>query len=119
MDSSGTYYGLYQFSVGTWDSLGGTGLPSNASAATQTSLAELLVQLGLDFKDPNGGNGVGGNPAFALLGHSSALTARKVTTLTPTAFVFTPPPDDGSTPVGMSTAITSRPAMLISFTQVL
>jgi resuscitation-promoting factor RpfB len=42
VDSSGTYYGLYQFSVATWDSLGGTGLPSQASAAEQTSLAELL-----------------------------------------------------------------------------
>jgi resuscitation-promoting factor RpfB len=44
VDSSGTYYGLYQFSVGTWDSLGGTGLPSQASPAEQTSLAELLYE---------------------------------------------------------------------------
>ena len=44
VDSSGTYYGLYQFSVSTWDSLGGTGLPSQASAAEQTSLAELLYE---------------------------------------------------------------------------
>ena len=44
VDSSGTYYGLYQFSVATWDSLGGTGLPSQASAAEQTSLAELLYE---------------------------------------------------------------------------
>lgn len=44
VDSSGTYYGLYQFSVATWDSLGGTGLPSQASAAEQTSLAEILYQ---------------------------------------------------------------------------
>ncbi|HEX9102910.1 MAG TPA: hypothetical protein VF997_11940, partial [Polyangia bacterium] len=64
------------------------------------SLADLLAQLGLDFKDPNGGNGQGGNPGFAILGHSSALTARKVSTLTPTAFVFTPPPADGSKPSG-------------------
>ena len=63
---------------------------------TPKSLADLQKQLGLDFKDINGGNGVGGNPAFALLGHSSALTARKVSTVMPTAFVFTPPPADGS-----------------------
>ncbi|HEV2343322.1 MAG TPA: ubiquitin-like domain-containing protein [Actinocrinis sp.] len=44
VDASGTYYGLYQFSVSTWDSLGGSGLPSQASAAEQTSLAELLYQ---------------------------------------------------------------------------
>ena len=35
-----------------------------------------------------------------MLGHSSALTARKVSTLTPTAFIFTPPPTDGSKPSG-------------------
>lgn len=56
-----------------------------------SGLAELLTQLGLGFVDPNGGNGVGGNPAFAILGHSSALTARKVSTTAPTAFIFTPP----------------------------
>jgi hypothetical protein len=55
--------------------------------------------LNLDFKDPAGGNGVGGNPAFALLGHSSALTARKVSTITPTAFVFTPLDANGTLPV--------------------
>jgi uncharacterized protein YabE (DUF348 family) len=44
VDSSGTYYGLYQFSVGTWDSLGGTGLPNAASPAEQTDLAELLYE---------------------------------------------------------------------------
>jgi hypothetical protein len=63
-------------------------------------LADLLTQLGIGFKDPHGGNSTGGNPAFAILGHSSALTARKVTTIAPTAFVFTPPPADGSSPIG-------------------
>ena len=36
------YYGLYQFSLSTWRSLGGTGLPSEASAAEQTALAQAL-----------------------------------------------------------------------------
>lgn len=44
VDPSGTYYGLYQFSVSTWDSLGGSGLPSNASASEQTTRAELLYE---------------------------------------------------------------------------
>jgi len=66
---------------------------------TPRSLKELLVLLGLDFKDPAGGNGVGGNPGFAILGHSSALTARKVSSITPTAFVFTPLLPDGKPPV--------------------
>jgi hypothetical protein len=67
---------------------------------TPHGLADLVKQLGLDFKDPAGENGAGGNPGFALLGHSSALTARKVSSITPTAFVFTPPPADGSKPSG-------------------
>ena len=35
-----------------------------------TSLAEFMQVLDLDFKDPTAGNGLAGNPAFALLGHS-------------------------------------------------
>jgi hypothetical protein len=66
---------------------------------TPQGLSDLMVQLGIDFKDPNGENGAGGNPAFAILAHSSALTARKISTITPTVFVFTPPNADG-TPVG-------------------
>lgn len=38
------YYGLYQFNTGTWRSVGGSGLPSNASAAEQTYRAKLLYQ---------------------------------------------------------------------------
>src|SRR4051812_42755806 len=37
-----------------------------------TGLADLMTLLGLSFTNPSGGNGVGGNPAFAILGHSSA-----------------------------------------------
>jgi hypothetical protein len=65
---------------------------------TPTGLNDLLKLLGLEFNDPNGGNGVGGNPGFAILAHSSALTARKVSSIAPTAFMFTPPPADGSVP---------------------
>lgn len=36
------YYGLYQFSIGTWRSVGGKGKPSNASSAEQTRRAQLL-----------------------------------------------------------------------------
>jgi hypothetical protein len=66
---------------------------------TPHSLQDLLTQLGLNFVDPTGGNGVGGNPGFAILGHSSALTAREVSTITPTSFIFTPPNADGTLPV--------------------
>lgn len=58
------------------------------------SVEDLQAALGLAFRDhsdqaQNGGNG---NPAFALLGHSSSLVAREVSAINPRAFVFTPPP---------------------------
>jgi len=42
VSASGSYYGLYQFSVGTWKAVGGTGLPSQASADEQTARAQAL-----------------------------------------------------------------------------
>ena len=38
------YYGLYQFNTGTWRSVGGSGLPSRASASEQTYRAKLLYK---------------------------------------------------------------------------
>ena len=38
------YYGLYQFDIGTWRSVGGSGLPTRASAGEQTYRAKLLYQ---------------------------------------------------------------------------
>ncbi len=38
------YYGLYQFDTGTWRSVGGSGLPTSASAAEQTYRAKRLYQ---------------------------------------------------------------------------
>ena len=38
----GLYYGLYQFSPSTWASVGGSGLPSNATPDEQTYRAKLL-----------------------------------------------------------------------------
>ena len=42
VDSSGTYYGKYQFDIGTWASVGGSGNPAAASAAEQDYRASLL-----------------------------------------------------------------------------
>jgi uncharacterized protein YabE (DUF348 family) len=39
---NGLYYGLYQFSLPTWQAMGGAGLPSEASAAEQTQRAQAL-----------------------------------------------------------------------------
>lgn len=40
--SMGRYFGLYQFDVQTWASVGGTGNPADASPAEQTHRASLL-----------------------------------------------------------------------------
>ncbi len=42
VSSNGLYYGLYQFSLGTWRAMGGSGLPTQASAAEQTARAKAL-----------------------------------------------------------------------------
>lgn len=42
VDPSGTYGGLYQFDIPTWQSLGGRGRPQDASAAEQTYRAKKL-----------------------------------------------------------------------------
>jgi resuscitation-promoting factor RpfB len=41
---AGPYYGLYQFSASTWRSVGGSGLPYDASPAEQTYRAQVLYK---------------------------------------------------------------------------
>ncbi|HEY8075383.1 MAG TPA: hypothetical protein VIF62_14765 [Labilithrix sp.] len=59
-----------------------------------TSIVELQEALGLAFQDRSdkGQNGTNGNPAFAILAHSSSLVTRDVSAINPQTFVFTPPP---------------------------
>lgn len=63
------------------------------NGAQVTSLADLQKILGLSFADPSakGFNGVKGNPAFALLGHSTSVLARDVSAANPRAILFTSP----------------------------
>ena len=42
VSSNGLYHGLYQFDAQTWQSVGGSGVASNASAAEQTQRAQKL-----------------------------------------------------------------------------
>jgi len=42
VDSSGTYYGKYQFSVETWQGVGGSGNPAAAPEAEQDKRAAML-----------------------------------------------------------------------------
>jgi hypothetical protein len=65
---------------------------------TPHGIVDLQAQLGLSFKNPNGGNAVGGNPGFAITGHSSSLVSRFVSALNPRAIVFTPLNPNGTKP---------------------
>jgi len=42
ISAGGRFHGLYQFSVATWQSMGGTGLPSQASPREQRERAVAL-----------------------------------------------------------------------------
>ena len=42
VSADGTYRGLYQFDLGTWESVGGSGDPAAASPAEQTMRAAML-----------------------------------------------------------------------------
>jgi hypothetical protein len=53
------YYGGLQFSLGTWQAYGGTGLPSNASRETQIAIATKL-------RDASGGYGAWPHCSAAL-----------------------------------------------------
>lgn len=44
VNSAGGYYGLYQFGVAAWKSVGGSGLPSDAPADEQTMRAKMLYE---------------------------------------------------------------------------
>ena len=59
------------------------------------SLVDLQKLLGLDFKPGNIGNGTGGNPAFAMTGHSSSLVTKFTSAINPRAIIFTPPNSRG------------------------
>jgi hypothetical protein len=42
VSSNGQYFGLYQFSLSTWASVGGSGNPIDASSSEQTQRAQIL-----------------------------------------------------------------------------
>lgn len=44
VSANGLYHGMYQFSVPTWKSVGGAGLPSQAPVAEQTARAKALYE---------------------------------------------------------------------------
>lgn len=52
VNPAGPYYGLYQFSLPTWQSVGGEGVPTDASAAEQTYYAQKLYQRSSDEQWP-------------------------------------------------------------------
>ena len=55
VSSNGLWYGLYQFTIGTWQGVGGTGLPTEASPEEQTMRAQILYDRAGDGPWPNCG----------------------------------------------------------------
>ncbi|MGF1664089.1 MAG: ubiquitin-like domain-containing protein, partial [Kineosporiaceae bacterium] len=56
VSSNGLYHGLYQFDAGTWQSVGGSGVASDAPADEQTYRAKLLYQQRGDAPWPSCGS---------------------------------------------------------------
>jgi nucleoid-associated protein YgaU len=74
--SNGTHFGLYQFDLATWRSVGGSGNPMDASRAEQRSRAEaLLAQRGTGPWTAS--QHCWGGHAHAVSGHASAHPAPK------------------------------------------
>jgi hypothetical protein len=60
-----------------------------------TSITDLQKLVGLDFKPGVVGNGLNGNPGFAMTTHSTSLVTRHTTVINPRALVFTAPLGSG------------------------
>ena len=52
-DTGNGYYGAYQFSLSTWESVGGSGNPANASPSEQDMRAQMLIDAGYRSAWPN------------------------------------------------------------------
>lgn len=70
------FYGAYQFTQGTWQSLGYSGLPSNASPATQDEAARRLAARSGLGQWPVCGRGGGGYQASAPTTTSTSSTPK-------------------------------------------
>jgi len=81
------YYGAYQFDLPTWQSVGGTGLPSDASPAVQDALAARLADQRGTSPWPVCGRGRGGSDAV-----TSSAPAQAPTTTRPAASARQPSP---------------------------
>jgi len=78
-DTGNGYYGAYQFSASTWHSLGHSGLPSQASAATQDQAAQQLAQRSGSSQWPSCSSQLGSVSAAAPSATAPATTAPATT----------------------------------------
>lgn len=67
VDPSGLYHGLFQFDVPTWHSIGGVGIPSQATAAEQWFRAFLLYKNRNRQPWPNCGRYLNGAPITGVI----------------------------------------------------
>jgi len=80
-DTGNGYYGAYQFSASTWHSLGYSGLPSQASPATQDQAAQQLRQRSSSSQWPSCSSQLGSVPTAAA--SSTAPATNRAATATP------------------------------------
>jgi LysM repeat protein len=102
-DTGNGYYGAYQFSLQTWQSLGYGGLPSSASPATQDAAAQQLYAEDGSAPWPVCGANLSGNPGPASTAPApapAATTASAPAPAAPTAPAAAPAP---AAPAGGST----------------
>ncbi|WP_322759154.1 transglycosylase family protein [Frankia sp. Cr2] len=96
------YYGAYQFSLGTWQGLGYTGLPSSASPGTQDEAAIKLAARSGFSQWPVCGKGMGADQLGA--GASPAGAAPAHTGTSGASAPDTSAPDSSSSDTGSSQA---------------
>jgi hypothetical protein len=101
-NSGNGYYGAYQFSLGTWQSLGYPGLPSDASPSTQDEAALKLADRSGFGQWPVCGRGMGADQ-LAAGASSSGAGASGTGTTGPDAASATPS-DAGSSGTGAAHA---------------
>jgi hypothetical protein len=68
---------------------------ASATPPVINSLVDLQKLVGLAFVPNSKFNGINGNPAFVLTGHSSSLVTRFTSAINPRAIIFTPPNSRG------------------------
>jgi LysM repeat protein len=91
-DTGNGYYGAYQFSLQTWQSLGMSGLPSSASPATQDAAAQQLYAEDGSAPWPVCGANLSGDPGPASTSTATSSAPAATTASAPAPAAPAPAP---------------------------